>query len=73
MSDKVCGNCRHWSHESDAIGVCMKIQNRDECSPASKYDSAFLREDSEPPVPLHGCELMTREDFGCVLFEAKEE
>lgn len=55
-----CGNCKHWQSSSFNGGICLKI-NFD-----ITYPIAILK-------VAPGVRINTNSDFGCALFESKDE
>ena len=66
--EKLCKNCKHWINNwrwKDSWGVCG-LAGSD--SGAADHEQSLAWASG---FEQYGAELNTREDFGCVQFEAK--
>ena len=85
---RTCGSCKHWdTKDHDAlkemdVGVCGRVPHM-ERNPWPEDGLAYIDDPGEPPrygdEPAHVVDgsdyfaaLRTKENFGCVLWEAKD-
>jgi hypothetical protein len=80
MNDKLCGNCKHWSQDSDDIdppyGECKRIKMKGAIREVTV--TGLAREvtlENEKACTVDGSDyfsaILCRSDFGCVLWEQR--